>query len=195
MISDDESSSEEDSPQREDNNGSDGKNHDEIIASISSAPKFNSFKVRGVLQGHQIVVLIDSGATHNFIDASLVNKRQIPLEDFEGFSVMVADGRKIACTQWIPQLSIMMGNHTVTYDFYVVDLGDIHAILGVQWLQSLGKYSQNFQTMELKFRDADGRRVVLRGMASKAPKIVSARRMESIFRHDDIVWAAECDHS
>ena len=136
--------------------------------------------------------MIDSGATHNFIDASLVNKRQIPLEDFEGFSVMVADGRKIACTQWIPQLSIMMGNHIVTDEFYVVDLGDIHAILGVQWLQSLGKYSQNFQTMELKFRDADGRRVVLRGMASKAPKIVSARRMESIFRHDDIVWAAEC---
>lgn len=86
----------------------------------------------------------------------------------------------------------MMGNHTVIDDFYVVDLGDIHAILRVQWLQSLGKYSQNFQIMELRFRDANGCRVVLRGMASKAPNIVSTRHMESIFRHDDIVWAAEC---
>lgn len=46
--------------------------------------------------------------------------------------------------------------------------------------------------MELKFRAVDGRRVVLRGMTTRPPKVVSSKCMESIFWHGDIAWVAEC---
>ena len=35
--------------------------------------------------GQRVSVLVDSGATHNFIDSQLVKKRGIHMEDFEGF--------------------------------------------------------------------------------------------------------------
>jgi hypothetical protein len=38
------------------------------LASISGVPKYNTFRMRGVLQRQKVSVLIDGGASHNFID-------------------------------------------------------------------------------------------------------------------------------
>jgi hypothetical protein len=44
----------------------------------------------------------------------------------------------------------------------------------------------------MSFRDASGSRVVLRGMSTGTPRAVSTKRMERIFRHSDVAYAAEC---
>jgi len=54
---------------------------------------------------------------------------------------MVVDGFTTNCTKKISQLSITMGKHTVTDDFYVVGIGETVIVLGIQWLHSLGRYS------------------------------------------------------
>jgi hypothetical protein len=50
----------------------------------------------------------------------------------------------------------------------------------------------NYQIMRMEFRDKEGRRVVLRGMNTDPPRIVSAKRMEAALRHRNTAWAAEC---
>jgi hypothetical protein len=62
------------------------------LASINRVPKFNTFRMRGVLQGHKVSVLIDGGASHNFIDSSLLQRRHISTDEFEGFRVEVVGG-------------------------------------------------------------------------------------------------------
>jgi hypothetical protein len=69
------------------------------------------------MQGQRVTMLIDGGATHNFIDATLVTRRQIPTEEFEGFEVVVADGYNMMCTQRIRGLDVTLGNYTLTDDF------------------------------------------------------------------------------
>jgi hypothetical protein len=54
-------------------------------------------------------------------------------------------------------LEIKLGNYTVRDTFYVVDLSDTDVVLGVQWLITLGKITTNYQTLEMGFRDSDGR--------------------------------------
>jgi hypothetical protein len=54
-----------------------------VIATLSRVPKYYTFRIRGVVQGHRITALIDGGATHNFIDAALVDMKGIPTEEFE----------------------------------------------------------------------------------------------------------------
>jgi hypothetical protein len=56
---------------------------------------------------------------------------------------------------------------------------------------TLGKITTNYQTLEMGFKDQDGKKVVLRGMSTGAPKKVSAKRMERIFRHGEIAYVAE----
>jgi hypothetical protein len=61
------------------------KGHDSAIeeratlASISGLPKYNTFRIRGVLQGQKVSALIDGGASHNFIDSTLLQRRHIPI--------------------------------------------------------------------------------------------------------------------
>jgi hypothetical protein len=57
---------------------------------------------------------------------------------------------------------------------------------------TLGKITTNYQTLEMGFRDRDGKKVVLRGMSTGAPRTVSAKRMERIFKHGEVAYAAEC---
>jgi hypothetical protein len=45
--------------------------------------------------------------------------------------------------------------------------------------------------MEMEFQDQDGKRVVLRGMNTYPPKVVTAKKMEAVMRQDDIARVAE----
>jgi hypothetical protein len=54
----------------------------DTLSSISGVPKFNTFRIRGVLQGQRVSVLIDGGSSHNFIDATLLKRRHIPTVEF-----------------------------------------------------------------------------------------------------------------
>jgi hypothetical protein len=88
--------------------------------------------------------LVDDGETHNFIDASLVARRGLHTEEFEGLTVVMEDGYTKTCLDMIPNLEVKIGNYTMTYTFYVVDLSDTDAVLGVKWLYSLGEIGFNY---------------------------------------------------
>jgi hypothetical protein len=98
----------------------------------------------------------------------------------------------VECLDRVPNLEIKLGNYTVRDTFYVVDLSDTDVVLGVQWMITLGKITTNYQTLEIGFKDRDGKKVVLRGMSTRAPRTVSAKRMERIFRHGEVAYVAEC---
>jgi hypothetical protein len=104
----------------------------------------------------------------------LVSRWALQIEEFEGFDVAVADGHTVECLDRVPDLEIKLGNYTVRDTFYVVDLSDTDVVLGVQWMITLGTITTNYQTLEMGFRNRDGKKVVLRGMSTGAPRIVSA---------------------
>ena len=79
-----------------------------------------TLRVRGSILDQRVLVLIDSGATHNFIDAQLVQRRAIPTDDFEGFSVLVPGARTMQCMKYVPALSVTLGTYTLTDHFFVV---------------------------------------------------------------------------
>jgi hypothetical protein len=114
-----------------------------ILASISGVPKYNTFRMRGVLQGKRVSVLIDGGASHNFIDSALLQRRHIPTVEFEGFKVEVAGGSTMPCNRYILRMKLTLGRHELAQDFYVMDLPDTNIILGVQWLSMLGPITTN----------------------------------------------------
>ena len=130
---------------------------------MTGVPRFHTLRIKGTIQGHRLGVLIDGGASHNFIDATWVKRRDIQTDSFEGFSTAAAS-HTMDCSQRIPQLTVTLGNYTVMETFYVVDVPDMKVVLRVQWTYSLGKYSTNYQTTEMEFTGAEGQKVVLRGM-------------------------------
>jgi hypothetical protein len=159
-----------------------------VIATLSGLPRYDTLQIKGTIQGQREIALIDGGATNNFVDASLVSRRALQIEEFEGFDVAVADGHTMKCLDRVPNLEIKLDNYIVRDTFYVVDLSDTNVVVGVQWMITL----ENYQTLEMGFRDSDGKRVVLRGMSTGAPRTISAKRMERIFKHGEVAYATEC---
>jgi hypothetical protein len=105
-----------------------------VIPTLSGVPRYDTLRIRGTIQGQWEITLINGGATHNFINASLVSRRALQREEFEGFDVAVADGHTVECLDRVPDLEIKLGNYTMRDTFYVVDLSNIDVVLGVQWL-------------------------------------------------------------
>ena len=50
---------------------------------MTRVPRFHTLWIRGTIQGHIVGVLIYGGASHNFIDATWVKKRDIQTESFD----------------------------------------------------------------------------------------------------------------
>jgi hypothetical protein len=55
--------------------------------------------------------LIDGGASHNFIDSTLLKRRHIPTVEFEGFKVEVVGGGTMPCDRYILGMKLTLGRH------------------------------------------------------------------------------------
>ena len=127
--------------------------------------------------------MIDGGAIHNFIDASNVKKRGLKDGEHEAFLVRTANGT-LSCATLVPQFSMALGSYTLINDFYVIDIEELNVVLGFQWLCTVSPRLTDFKPMQLSFT-AHGKRVLLQGLCSDAPRVVSARRMERNLRYSE----------
>jgi hypothetical protein len=146
----------------------------------------------GFIQGKRDFFLIDGGASHKFIDSTLVKIRNIPTIEFEGFHVEVARGNTMPCDKYILGLNLTLWRYDLEQDFYVMELPYTNVILGVQWLITLGPITTNYKTMEISFNGENVKMVTLKGMSGNAPRVVTTKCMEAIFRKEDIVYVLEC---
>ena len=100
---------------------------------------------------------MDDGATHNLIDAALVDRRNLQDETFDGFIVIIPGNNSMDCTKLIPKLQVTLGNHTITDIFYGVNVVDTNVVLGIQWLYLLGDNTMNnkvnYQLPEIRFKN------------------------------------------
>lgn len=101
----------------EDNEYDDGTRG--TFASLSGGSRDHLFMLNGIVKGQKVMCMVDSGATHNFIDEEFVVREGQQVEDFSGFNVMLANGSKINCIRRIPRLSIQLDNYTFEDKYYV----------------------------------------------------------------------------
>jgi hypothetical protein len=47
------------------------------LAALRGVPKYLTLRVQGTIRSQRVSILVDSGATHNFIDAQMVEQRGI----------------------------------------------------------------------------------------------------------------------
>ncbi|KAF2295631.1 hypothetical protein GH714_033358 [Hevea brasiliensis] len=118
------------------------------IGGISS-PK--TLKLQGRICGTDVTVLIDNGASHNFILGNLSSKLNLTIESTPSFGVRLGDGHRVQSMGVCRQLQLDLGNLEVKVDCYLFPLGGVDIILGVAWLETLGDIRINWATMQMSF--------------------------------------------
>ena len=101
-------------------------------------------RVRGRIKKQEVVYLIDSKSTHNFLDASVLPRLQLQLDISRVLEVKVADGTIIETLGSYQGVSIIIQGYQFIIDFNVLHLGGCEVVLGTQWLSTLEEISWDF---------------------------------------------------
>nr|XP_012568866.2 uncharacterized protein LOC105851738 [Cicer arietinum] len=114
------------------------------LCSMSGFTTTRSWKVEGLLEGVAVVILIDCGASHNFIATELVERLHLTVMETSPYMVEVGDGHKVRCKGKCAQLKFQMQNLEAVQDFYLFTLKGVDMVLGLDWLAGLGEIKADF---------------------------------------------------
>ena len=76
-----------------------------------------------------------------------------------------------------------MGEYVLNSPMLSIPMGGVDVVLGIQWLQSLGTITFNFEELFMKFY-VEGKEVELRGIAGKPRKIISSNGMTKLLKKE-----------
>ena len=110
-----------------------------------------TLKIVGQIEKKKVIVLIDSGSTHNFIHCKVAKELNCFLYPALECQVMVANGGTINYSGNCHNIKLTMGEYVLNSPMLSIPMGVVDIELGVQWLQSLGMIAFNFQELFFKF--------------------------------------------
>jgi len=122
------------------------------IHALTGESAFQTLKVKGRAKNVPILILIDSGSSHIFMDAGLAAKIKCKVHNAKPFNVAMADGNKVQGTKGCKDFTWYMQGEVFTTDVLVMPLAEYDLILGVQWLKPLGQVTWDFQQKYLQFQ-------------------------------------------
>ncbi|XP_019416449.1 PREDICTED: uncharacterized protein LOC109327750 [Lupinus angustifolius] len=187
---------EEDEEERGENSIETSEVHDLRLSlcSMSGFTTTRSWKVEGMLNRRKVVVLIDCGASHNFIAHEVVQELRLSVQNTPSYVVEVGDGRKVKCRGKCAHLSFQIQNLEVTQDFYLFSLKGVDLVLGLEWLSGLGEVQADFGKLELTIKQGQ-KSIRITGDPALAKTEVSYGALLQVIRAEGEGLIMRCESS
>ena len=128
----------------------------------------STMKLQGKISGISILLLVDSGATHNFISRKLVEALGWTWEETKSMKILMGDGHATETSGMCKEIKIETKAGRFTLDVVLFDLEYINVILGMSWLKTLGVMMVDWNTQIMKFETELGMKN-LRGVNQEEP--------------------------
>ena len=132
-------------------------------------------RLSGTVAGHPAVILLDCGATGNFISSSFVDRHRIASSSVPQQSQLVtlADGSQVKSASTIESASLAIGSYTDALDLVALALPGYDVILGMSWFYHYNPDHIDWQKQRVTFVDDLMHRHVLVGVppSSSSPVV------------------------
>ena len=136
---------------------------------------YQTMRLRGKVKNLTVVILVDSGSTHNFVDQKLTKRVGFPTQTVTGLSVSIANGEKMWVQELCAGVQWKVGTVTQDTDCFVLPLNGCDMVLGVQWLQSLGPITWDFNKLTMEFV-VENQLVTLQGIAAGRVQVATKKQ-------------------
>jgi len=160
------------------------------VNAVSGIAGYKTMRVKGTYDKKIIFILIDSGSTHNFLDPNTAAKLGCKVDTAGLTRVSVADGRKLRVEGKVTDFSWKLQTTTFQSDILLIPLQGIDMVLGVQWLETLGRISWEFKKLEMRFK-FNNQKVLLHGLTSGSVREVKAQKLQKL-QEDQVQLAMLC---
>ncbi|KAH7528958.1 hypothetical protein FEM48_Zijuj05G0132800 [Ziziphus jujuba var. spinosa] len=121
---------------------------------IAGANHPQTIRVLGKLKNRELMVLIDGGSTHNFIDQAFASKFRLLIIQSNKIHVVVANKERIECVGLCRDLTVIIQGTLITADYYILPVAACPLVLGVQWLATLGPIKIDYSKLTMMFQQA-----------------------------------------
>jgi hypothetical protein len=121
------------------------------LHAITGSPSPRTMRLWGRINFQGVIILIDSGSSHNFLDVAIISRLALKVQQMDNIAVKVANGQVIHTEGVCKGVKLQMQGNTFNVDFYILPLGGCDMVLGIQWLQKLGPIIWDFSTLTMEF--------------------------------------------
>jgi hypothetical protein len=133
------------------------------LNALSSKDTDNSIKLKALVNSKIMLILLDSGSSHSFINSDFVSVAQLPTVPIPPKKVKLPNGQWLTATAQVKDLQWYIQGHTLSSDMIVLDMGPYDAILGYDWLKLHSPMECDWNLKTLKFC-LHGQQVKIQGL-------------------------------
>jgi hypothetical protein len=130
----------------------------EPIISLNALTGFSSpqtLKVIGYIKHQWVIILVDSGSTHNFIHCCIAQETHCYIHAVNNFQIMIANGGSMKCGGHCENVCLQIGDYHLKSHMFAIDMGGCDIVLGADWLRTLGPIIMDFKALTMQF-DQEG---------------------------------------
>ncbi|KAF7124493.1 hypothetical protein RHSIM_Rhsim12G0205800 [Rhododendron simsii] len=149
------------------------------INALTGSTSYRTMRIQGNVKKKLIIILIDSGSTHNFLNLEVIKRAGVQTTETDPLPVSVADGTKMISTALCKGFKWEMQGADFQADMRVLQLKGCDMVLGIQWLATLGPVKWDFKNLCMDFT-LNGRRHVLRGGKKEVSQVVGPEKMQKL---------------
>ncbi|XP_020104448.1 uncharacterized protein LOC109721311 [Ananas comosus] len=137
------------------------------VHALSAENLEETIKIQGEAKGKDLVILVDTGSTHSFIDINTAKEIKATITTTSPLLVTVANGQKVLSKLKCLGFIWKMHGEVYTADLRVIRLEGSSMLLGIDWLKVHGPVTFDYEQNTVSIMK-DGKKVELKGMAEKA---------------------------
>ncbi|XP_058766993.1 uncharacterized protein LOC131640630 [Vicia villosa] len=144
-----------------------------------------TLKFKGSIAGLPVMVLVDTGSTHNIMQPRIAQHLNLHTTPINQFSVMVGNGSHLQCEGICDNVEIMLQNKPFNLPFYLLPIEGADIVLGMAWLRTLGPIQADFSIPSLTFQYLT-KPITLTGDPNTYPTHTSFHQLKQLIHTDAV---------
>jgi hypothetical protein len=126
----------------------------EPIISLNALTSFSTpqtLKLIGYIKHQKVIILVDSGSTHNFIHRRIAQETHCYIHAVNNFQIMITNGGSMKCGGRCENVCLKIGDYHLKSHMFAIDMGGCDIVLGADWLRTLGLIIMDFKALTMQF--------------------------------------------
>jgi hypothetical protein len=124
----------------------------EPIISLNSLTSFSApqtLKLIGYIKHRNVIILVDSGSTHNFIHHCIAQETHCYIHVVNNFQIMISNGGSMKCGEHCENVHYQIGDYHLKSHIFAIDMGCCDIVLGADWIRTLGSILMDFKDLTM----------------------------------------------